>query len=187
MKFAITLSAIAALIFCVLAGNPEDYTKAQSVYDFSAIDIHGKEVPLEKYKGNVLLIVNVASNCGLTERNYKQLNELYEKYEGKGLRILAFPSNQFLQQEPGTDKEIEEFTQKHGVKFDVFSKVDVNGDNAIPLYKFLKLKQPGTNATDSSIEWNFTKFIVDKDGQVVERDVPKKDPLELIPSIEKYI
>ncbi|ENN81748.1 hypothetical protein YQE_01867, partial [Dendroctonus ponderosae] len=148
MKFAITLSAIAALIFCVLAGNPEDYTKAQSVYDFSAIDIHGKEVPLEKYKGNVLLIVN---------------------------------------QEPGTDKEIEEFTQKHGVKFDVFSKVDVNGDNAIPLYKFLKLKQPGTNATDSSIEWNFTKFIVDKDGQVVERDVPKKDPLELIPSIEKYI
>lgn len=96
MKIAIALSTIVALVCCVSAGNPEDYTKAQSVYDFSATDIHGSEVPLDKYKGNVLLIVNVASNCGLTERNYKQLNELYEKYESKGLRILgefSFPFN----------------------------------------------------------------------------------------------
>ncbi|KAL1505600.1 hypothetical protein ABEB36_005128 [Hypothenemus hampei] len=178
---------ITAIVVCVLATNPEDYTKANSIYEFTAKDIQGNDVSLEKYKGHPLIIVNVASNCGLTEKNYQQLNEIYDKYENKGLRILAFPCNQFLQQEPGTNEEIADFAKKHNVKFDMFAKIDVNGDNADPLYKYLKLKQPGTNPNDTSIEWNFAKFIIDKNGQVVERHVPKKDPVDLIPSLEKYL
>ncbi|XP_076274475.1 uncharacterized protein LOC143205211 [Rhynchophorus ferrugineus] len=175
------------LVTFVLSGNPENYENASSIYDFTAQDIKGQDVPLEKYKGHVLLIVNVASFCDLTQRNYEQLNKLYEEYaDSKGLRILAFPSNQFKQQEPGTNEEIAEFAAKHGAKFDLFSKIDVNGDNAHPVYKYLKHKQPGTNEKDSSIEWNFTKFIVDKNGQVVERYPPQKDPLDLVSSLEKY-
>ncbi|XP_066258094.1 uncharacterized protein [Euwallacea similis] len=187
MQFIVLLTIAVAALCYVWAENPEDYTKANSVYDFTVEDIKGNNVSLDKYKGNVLIIVNVASNCGLTEKNYEQLNTLYDKYEDKGLRILAFPCNQFLQQEPGTNEEIAEFAANHNVTFDMFSKIDVNGDDAHPLYKFLKYKQPGTTPGNSSVEWNFAKFIVDKEGQVVERHIPKKDPLELIPSIEKYL
>ncbi|XP_060526837.1 uncharacterized protein LOC132702302 [Cylas formicarius] len=169
----------------ICATNPVNYQDAKSVYEFTAKDIRGNDVSLEKYKGHVLIIVNVASNCGLTEKNYAQLNELYEKYaDTKGLRILAFPCNQFAGQEPGTDAEILEFANKKNVKFDMFSKINVNGDDAHPLWKYLKHKQGGTLV--DAIKWNFTKFIVDKNGQVVERHGPNTDPLELIPSLEKY-
>ncbi|XP_050303358.1 glutathione peroxidase-like [Anthonomus grandis grandis] len=180
------LLTLVAFLGCALAGNPEDVTKATSIYDFSATDIMGNEISMDKYKGNVLLIVNVASKCGLTNKNYEQLNALNSMYMEKGLRILAFPCNQFMGQEPGSNEEIAKFAMDKGVKFDMFSKIDVNGDNAHPLYKFLKYKQPGTGET-SDIEWNFAKFIVDKSGQVVERHPPMKDPLDLKAIIEKYL
>ncbi|CAG9762839.1 unnamed protein product [Ceutorhynchus assimilis] len=175
------LFVLASLYYCNVSA------KESSVYDFTVKDIQGNDVKLDKYKGKVLLIVNVASNCGLTETNYKQLNELYDKYQEKGLRILAFPSNQFMNQEPGTNEEIAEFAKNHNVKFDMFSKVEVNGDNADPFYKYLKMKHAGTTNKDGAIEWNFAKFIVDKNGQVVERHMPKKEPKELMEVIEKYL
>ncbi|XP_030745805.1 phospholipid hydroperoxide glutathione peroxidase-like [Sitophilus oryzae] len=184
LKILCFLLAISALS---LSKNPDDYKKAESVYDFTATDISGNEVSLDKYKGHVLVIINVATNCTMTERNYKQLNEIYDKFgQSKGLRILAFPCNQFMNQEPGTNAEIAAFAKSMNVKFDMFSKIEVNGDGAHPLYKYLKFKQPGTKENDDSIEWNFAKFIIDKNGQVVERHVPQDNPLDLIPSLEKY-
>ncbi|XP_075975211.1 uncharacterized protein LOC142975934 isoform X1 [Anticarsia gemmatalis] len=168
--------------------NP-DYKTATSIHEFTVNNIKGEEVQLDAYKGHVCIIVNVASQCGLTANNYKQLNELYEKYaEEKGLRILAFPCNQFAGQEPGNPEEIVCFASERKVKFDLFEKIDVNGDNASPLWKFLKHhlqhKQGGT--LGSFIKWNFTKFIVDKDGVPVERHGPNVDPVDLVKSLEKY-
>ncbi|XP_046746588.1 probable phospholipid hydroperoxide glutathione peroxidase isoform X1 [Diprion similis] len=169
-----------------MSGNP-DYKAAKSVYDFTAKSIKDEDVPLSKYAGRVLLIVNVASKCGLTPTNYKELNELHEQYNEKGLSILAFPCNQFNGQEPGGSDEICSFAdrQKFQVKFDLFEKVDVNGDNAHPLWKYLKHKQGGL--LGSFIKWNFTKFIVDKEGKVVERHGPNVDPSKLSSHIEKYL
>lgn len=144
----------------------EDWKNAKSVYDFTVKDIKGEDVSLEKYKGFVLIIVNVASKCGYTSKHYKELAELDEKYRDKGLRILGFPCNQFGGQEPGDAESICSFTAKKNVKFDIFDKVDVNGNDAHPLWKYLKSKQGGLLI--DSIKWNFTKFIVDKDGQPVE-------------------
>ncbi|CAH1970318.1 unnamed protein product [Acanthoscelides obtectus] len=170
---------------CEKMSNPKDFKTAKSVYDFTANDIKGNPVSLEKYKGHVLIIINVASNCGYTKSNYAELNELYDLYaESKGLRILAFPCNQFAGQEPGTNEEICEFTRSKGVKFDVFEKINVNGDDAHPLWKYLKHKQGGT--LGDFIKWNFTKFIVDKDGQPVERHGPSTSPKDLVKSLEKY-
>jgi phospholipid-hydroperoxide glutathione peroxidase len=162
-----------------------DWQSATSVYDFHANDITGKDVPLEKYRGHVLIIVNVASNCGLTETNYKQLQELYNKYSEKnGLRILAFPCNQFAGQEPGTPEEIQNFVKQYNVTFDMFEKIDVNGENAHPLWKWLKTKQHGTITND--IKWNFTKFIVNKEGKAVERFAPSTEPLSMEEALHKY-
>lgn len=160
-----------------------DYMKAKSVHEFTVKDIHGNEVKLDRYKGQVLLIVNVASQCGYTDGHYKQLNELYEKYSNKGLRILAFPCNQFGYQEPGTPQEILQFTKAKQVKFDLFEKVAVNGADAHPLWNFLKRMQGGT--LGDFVKWNFSKFIVDKNGVPVERFGPNTDPLELVPYLEK--
>ncbi|CAH0697360.1 unnamed protein product [Spodoptera exigua] len=160
-----------------------DYMKAKSVHEFTVKDIHGNEVKLDRYKGQVLIIVNVASNCGYTNVHYKQLNELYEKYSGKGLRILAFPCNQFAYQEPGSPEEILKFTKAKQVKFDLFEKVAVNGEDAHPLWNFLKRMQGGT--LGDFVKWNFSKFIVDKNGVPVERFGPNTDPLELVPYLEK--
>ncbi|KAJ0171812.1 hypothetical protein K1T71_012575 [Dendrolimus kikuchii] len=157
---------------------------AKTIYDFTVTDINGREVSLEKYRGYVVLIVNVASECGLTDTNYNQLNELYEKYGSRGLRILAFPCNQFNGQEPGSPREILEFTKNRGVRFDIFEKIDVNGENAHPLWKFLKRSQPGT--LGEFIKWNFSKFIVDKNGAPVERLGPNVNPLDLEPYLAKY-
>lgn len=162
-----------------------DWQSATSIYSFYANDIKGKNVSLAKYRDHVLIVVNVASNCGLTETNYQQLQELYNKYsETKGLRILAFPSNQFAGQEPGTSEEILDFVKRYNVTFDLFEKIDVNGEDAHPLWKWLKTQKEGfiTNA----IKWNFTKFIVDKQGKVVERYAPSDEPLAMEETLNKY-
>ncbi|XP_026318921.1 probable phospholipid hydroperoxide glutathione peroxidase isoform X2 [Hyposmocoma kahamanoa] len=167
-----------------MAENP-DYKTATSIHEFTVKNIRGEDVKLDVYKGHVCIIVNVASECGLTASNYKSLNELYEQYaESKGLRILAFPCNQFAGQEPGDPEAICSFASKKNVKFDLFQKIDVNGDNASPLWKFLKHKQGGT--LGNFIKWNFTKFIIDKNGVPVERHGPNTDPASLVKSLEKY-
>ncbi|XP_025405396.1 probable phospholipid hydroperoxide glutathione peroxidase isoform X3 [Sipha flava] len=162
----------------------EDWKNATSVYDFTVKNIKGEDVSLEKYKGFVLIIVNVASKCGYTSKHYKELVELDEKYREKGLRILGFPCNQFGGQEPGDSDSICSFAEKKNVKFDMFEKVNVNGDDAHPLWKYLKSKQGGLLI--DSIKWNFTKFIVDKNGIPVERHAANVSPLGLEKSLEKY-
>ncbi|XP_026497805.2 juvenile hormone epoxide hydrolase-like [Vanessa tameamea] len=173
-----------------VVGNPQDIDKSklekpETIYDFTVKDIYGRDVKLDKYKGFVLLIVNVASQCGLTDTNYNQLNELYEKYaKSRDFRILAFPCNQFGTQEPGSAKDILKFIQERGVKFDVFEKIEVNGENSHPLWTFLKRTQSGTFG--DFIKWNFSKFIVDKNGIPVERFGPNVNPLDLEPYLAKY-
>lgn len=146
-----------------------------SVLNHKMKDIDGKEVDLAKYKGKVLLIVNVASKCGLTPQ-YEQLEALHEQYSGKGLAILGFPANNFGAQEPGSNEQIKEFcTSKYNVKFDIFSKISVKGADIDPLYKDLTSKETnGPFAGD--IPWNFTKFLVGKDGKVCARFEPKTKP-----------
>ncbi|HWB08463.1 MAG TPA: glutathione peroxidase [Pirellulales bacterium] len=135
----------------------------------------GKEVDLSKYKGKVVLMVNVASKCGLTPQ-YEGLEELHEKYADQGLAILGFPANEFGKQEPGTDVEISEFCQEnYGVKFDMFSKVVVKGEGQCPLYKFLTSKETDPDFA-GDITWNFEKFLVGRDGKIVKRFAPKVAP-----------
>ncbi|XP_018325216.1 probable phospholipid hydroperoxide glutathione peroxidase [Agrilus planipennis] len=168
-----------------MANEGENWKNAQSVYEFVVNNIKGEPVSLEKYRGNVLIIVNVASRCGYTANHYKELNELYEKFsESKGLKILAFPCNQFAHQEPGGSDEICQFASSKNVKFDLFEKIDVNGANAHPLWKYLKEKQGGI--LGNFIKWNFTKFVVDRNGQPVERFGPNVSPLQMLQALEKY-
>lgn len=156
-----------------------------SIYDISVKDIDGKVVQLDKYKGRVMLVVNVASKCGYTGQ-YAGLEKLHEKYNSQGLSILGFPCNQFLSQEPGTEEEIKNFcTSNFGVQFDMFSKIDVNGDNTHPLYKLLK-KSAGGFLTDD-IKWNFTKFLVDREGNVMKRYSPSTKPKEIEEDILKLL
>lgn len=143
--------------------------------DFTVSDIDGQSVPLAKYKGHVVLIVNVASKCGLTPQ-YKELQVLQDKYRERGLRILGFPANNFKEQEPGSNAEIKEFCRKNfGVTFDMFAKVSVKGDDICPLFRFLTSEQsnPGHGG---EIAWNFTKFLVGRDGRVLARFEPKVKP-----------
>ncbi|KAH9798748.1 hypothetical protein WN943_000202 [Citrus x changshan-huyou] len=133
----------------------------KSLYDFTVKDIDGKDVPLSKFKGKVLLIVNVASRCGLTPSNYSELSHLYEKYKTQGFEILAFPCNQFGGQEPGSNPEIKEFAcTRFKAEFPIFDKVDVNGPNTAPVYQFLKSSAGGF--LGDLVKWNFEKFLVDK-------------------------
>ena len=153
-----------------------------SIYDFSCKTSKGQPKALKDYAGKVLLIVNTASKCGLTPQ-FEGLEALHEKYAGKGLAILGFPCNQFGHQDPGSDTEILEFCQlKYDVKFPMFAKIDVNGAGADPLYKFLKKEAPGLLGSEA-IKWNFTKFLVDREGNVVERFAPTDTP----EAIEKKI
>ncbi len=156
----------------------------QSIYDFQAKTIDGAQQKLDAYKGKVLLIVNVASKCGFTPQ-YKGLEALYEKYQDKGLVILGFPCDQFGHQEPGDEKQIKEFCSlTYDVKFPMFAKIKVNGEDAHPLYKFLKSQEKGFLGTEF-IKWNFTKFLVDKTGKVVKRyaptDTPEKIEKDILP------
>jgi glutathione peroxidase len=157
-----------------------------TIYDFSVKDIHGKDVKMSRYKGKALLIVNTASKCGFTPQ-YKGLEELYRKLQGKGLEILGFPCNQFGAQEPGTEQEIESFCElNYGVTFPMFAKVDVNGRHAAPLYRYLKEAKPGLLGS-GVIKWNFTKFLVDRNGNVVERYAPNAEPASIEPDIQKLL
>ncbi|KAH9303142.1 hypothetical protein KI387_014725, partial [Taxus chinensis] len=141
-------------------------------------DIKGNDVDLGIYKGKVVLIVNVASQCGFTNSNYKELNQLYEKYKDQEFEILAFPCNQFGGQEPGTNEQIEEVAcTRFKSEFPIFDKVEVNGDNVTPLYKFLKASKGGF--LGDRIKWNFTKFLCDKNGNVVSRYAPITSPLKI--------
>ena len=158
----------------------------KSIYDLSIADIHGKQAPLSQYRDKVLLIVNVASKCGFTPQ-YKGLEALYEKMHARGLEVLGFPCNQFGAQEPGSENEIASFCEvNYGVTFPLFAKIDVNGDAAAPLYRYLKKAKPGLLGSEA-IKWNFTKFLVDRKGNVVERYAPNAEPESIKADIEKLL
>jgi len=157
-----------------------------SIYDYKVATIGGKETTLSEYKGQALLIVNVASKCGLTPQ-YEGLESLYRKYKSRGFTVLGFPCNQFGAQEPGTEAEIKTFCEtRFNVTFPLFSKLDVNGPDTHPLYNFLKSEQKGLLGTEA-IKWNFTKFLVDKNGTVIERFAPQAEPAQLEKEIEKVL
>lgn len=157
-----------------------------TVYDFKEKTIDGNEIDFSTYKGNVLLIVNTASECGFTPQ-YKGLEELHKKFEGRGLKILGFPCNQFGHQEPGDSKSIASFCQKNfGVTFQLFEKVDVNGKAANPLFKYLTDAAPGVLGS-KAIKWNFTKFLVDRQGNVIKRFGPNVEPEKIIPELESVL
>jgi glutathione peroxidase len=154
-----------------------------SIYDFEARQMDGKTVPLEKFKGKALLIVNTASACGFTPQ-FGGLEALYKTYGKKGLVVLGFPCNQFGAQDPGSNEEIAQFCQlNYGVSFPMMAKVDVNGPKADPLYQWLTTEAPGLLGS-TSIKWNFTKFLIGKDGQVIKRYAPNDEPAKLAKDIE---
>ncbi|EPB79005.1 glutathione peroxidase [Ancylostoma ceylanicum] len=180
---------------------------AHSIYQFKVKDADGKEVSLDKYKGKVVVVVNVASQCGLTNSNYTQLKELLDKYKSQGLEVAAFPCNQFGGQEPACELDIKNFVaDKFKFEPDLYAKVDVNGDKADPLFKFLKKEKvcemlevlksnryqeqwekfQGGTLIDA-IKWNFTKFLVDKEGNVVKRYGPTTEPKEMVKEIEELL
>ena len=151
---------------------------ADKLYNFQVNSIGGKEVSMSSYEGKTLLIVNTASKCGLTPQ-YKQLEELYKNHKDKGLEILGFPCNQFGSQEPGDEKEINEFCEiNYGVSFPMFAKVEVNGKNTHPLFEYLKNEKPGLLGL-KAIKWNFTKFLIDKTGKVIKRYAPTTEPVKI--------
>ncbi|RAK06651.1 glutathione peroxidase [Halanaerobium saccharolyticum] len=156
-----------------------------SVYDFKANDIKGEEINLSDYKGKVLMIVNTASECGLTPQ-FEGLEELYQEYGDQGFEILGFPCNQFANQDSGTNEEIKEFCQlNYGVSFKMFEKIKVNGNDAHPLFKFLK-KETGS-LLGGIIKWNFTKFLIDREGNVVNRYAPTTEPTKTRADIEELL
>ncbi len=157
-----------------------------SIYDFEANTLDGREISLKDFEGKVLLVVNVASKCGFTNQ-YEGLEELYKKYAAQGFAVLGFPCNQFGNQEPGDAKEIATFcSMAYRVTFPMFEKIDVNGEKAHPIYKFLKEEKPGILGTEA-IKWNFTKFLIGKNGQVASRHAPTTKPEDLSAEIEKLL
>ena len=160
--------------------------KEESIYEFTAPLLDGSPLSLESMRGQVLLMVNTASQCGFTPQ-YAGLEKLFEIYKQRGFQVLAFPCNQFGSQESGTAAQIGSFCQEnYGVSFPVFSKIDVNGPEAHPIFRFLKERKPGLFGTER-IKWNFTKFLVDREGKVVKRFAPSKAPQELVPDIEELL
>ncbi len=156
-----------------------------SIYSFTAALNNGQSKSLADYQGKVLLIVNTASQCGFTPQ-YKGLQEIYAKYHARGLEVLGFPCNQFGHQEPGSDTDIKSFCDlNYGVQFPIFSKIDVNGDAAHPFYKYLKAQKSGL--LGRSIRWNFTKFLIDRQGNVIKRYAPQTPPSKLESVIEKLL
>lgn len=156
-----------------------------TVYDFSAKTITGEDKSLKEYEGKVLVIVNTASKCGFTPQ-YKELEALYEKYNDQGFEILGFPCNQFMKQEPGTEADIQEFCQmNYGVTFPMFSKIDVKGKNAHPLFQYLTKNTSGV--LSSEVKWNFTKFLINKKGEVVNRFAPATSPEKMVKEIEQCL
>jgi glutathione peroxidase len=178
-KNIILILAIASLLPIMAQKNVEPF------YKFKFKTLQGKEIDMKTYEGKVVLIVNTASKCGFTPQ-YEGLESLYKKYEEKGLVILGFPCNQFASQEPGSSEEISKFcTLKYGVTFPMFQKIEVNGEKADSLYKYLKTALPGTLGND--IKWNFTKFILDKKGKPFKRYAPTTKPEDITADIEKLL
>ncbi|PAD77276.1 MULTISPECIES: glutathione peroxidase [Paenibacillus] len=157
-----------------------------SVYDYTAEDTKGNAISLADYKGKVLVIANTASECGLTPQ-YGDLQKLYEEYGDRGLVVLGFPCNQFGGQEPGTSEQAASFCQlNYGVTFPIFAKIDVNGSHAHPLFQYLKAEQPGPQESDE-IAWNFTKFLVDREGRVAARFEPRETPESMRSTVESLL
>jgi glutathione peroxidase len=149
------------------------------IYQIEVQDIDGKKIKLEQFKNKVLLIVNVASKCGFTPQ-YEELEAIYQQYKEQGLEVLAFPCNQFGGQEPGSEAEIKQFCElNYQTKFPLFAKIEVNGDNTHPLYQLLKKEAKGLLGTEA-VKWNFTKFLVNKNGQIVDRYAPQDKPSKII-------
>ncbi|KAM3306975.1 putative glutathione peroxidase 5 [Capsicum chacoense] len=158
----------------------------KSIHQFTVKDSKAKEVDLSIYNGKVLLVVNVASKCSFTNSNYSQLTELYTKYKDKGFEVLAFPCNQFLNQEPGTSEEAQQFAcTRFKAEYPIFQKVRVNGPDTAPVYQFLKSSKGGF--LGSSIKWNFTKFLIDKEGKVIQRYGSTTSPLAIEADIQKAL
>jgi len=156
-----------------------------TIYDYQIKDSKGNLVNMNHYKGKVLLIVNTATGCGFTPQ-YKGLQELYERYQNQGFEVLDFPCNQFANQAPGTEEEIQSFCQlRYGTTFPMFYKIDVNGNNEEPLFAFLKSQQKGVMS--NKIKWNFTKFLVDRKGRVVERFAPTTTPEKINERIKELL
>lgn len=156
-----------------------------STHDFQVKDAKGNIISLKDYAGKVLLIVNTASKCGFTPQ-YAGLEALYKSYQAKGLEILGFPCDQFAHQEPGSNEEIQTFCQmNYGVTFPVMAKIEVNGNNAEPLFKYLRSQTK--ELLGDAIKWNFTKFLIDKEGHVVKRFAPNFEPSDIAPEIEKLL
>ena len=154
-------------------------------YELEAKKMNGQMIKMEQYKGNVVLAVNTASKCGLTPQ-FKELEELYQTYHSKGLEILGFPCNQFAKQDSGSNQEIQEFCQlNYGVTFNMFEKIEVNGAHAHPIYRYLKQEVKGLFG--SEIKWNFTKFLIDRDGNVIKRYAPTVKPSKIANDIEKLL
>jgi glutathione peroxidase len=159
---------------------------SDNIYAFKGVTMQGKEVSLADFKGKVLLIVNTASKCGFTPQ-FKGLESLYKEYKDKGVEVLGFPCNQFGHQDPGSNDEINQFCElNYGVSFPMFQKIDVNGDDANPLFKYLKEQAPGLLGTQA-IKWNFTKFLVDQNGKVVDRYAPTDTPEKIAKDIAKLL
>ena len=156
------------------------------LYDFTVRDIDGRDAPLARFRGQVLLVVNTASECGFT-RQYAGLEHLYEELESRGFAVLGFPCNQFGGQEPGDEKEIAAFCRsRFGVRFPMFAKIEVNGAGADPLYRWLKGEAKGLLGSEA-IKWNFTKFLIDREGNVVDRFAPQTDPAAIKSRIEQLL
>lgn len=188
LQKALTLILSLAGITACTPGLSDEAAEADSPWAFTVKDIQGNDVDLAKYKGQVALIVNVASKCGLTPQ-YEQLNVVYEKYKDRGFVMLGFPANNFMGQEPGTNEEIQEFCKvNYGVTFDIFSKISVKGKDMAPLYQFLTSKEK-TGDFGGNISWNFDKFLVGRDGKVIARFNPRTKPnaTEVIEAIEKAL
>ena len=157
----------------------------QTFYDFSALNMQGKEIKLSDYKGKIVLVVNTASKCGFTPQ-FADLEELYKKYSSRGFVVLGFPSNQFANQDPGSNEEILEFCKaNYGVTFPMFEKIDVNGENAHPVYTYLKNSVP--NAEPEKIKWNFTKFLIGKDGKTLKIYESRVKPADIEADIQELL
>lgn len=186
MMIVVVLSIVVVSFSCTSETKESDKMMSENIYGFNVTDIDGNEVSLNEYEGKVLLIVNVASKCGYTKQ-YTGLQAIYEKYKDQGFVVLGFPCNQFGGQEPGTEKEIKEFCEANfNVTFPMFSKIDVNGDNTHPLYKYLKSNAKGTLGTQD-IKWNFAKFLVNKNGVVQDRIGTQTTPESMTEQIEKLL
>lgn len=206
MKKGITCIAVGLVLLLMACAQNEK--KMTTIYDFKALNNKGEEVDMSQYRGSVLMIVNTASKCGFTPQ-YDGLEALYQKYKDQGLVILGFPCDQFKHQEPGTDEEIAEFCRvNHGVTFPLMKKIEVFGENAHPIFKYLtdqvpteEVKGVGNKATmklvdslsksegrkEGEIRWNFTKFLISKDGSVIKRFPPVAKPEEMMADIEAML